>query len=110
MEHKVFKLDMPADSVVFIVNHTRRDYIHANKIIGVDDLGLIVQWYLQDATLTMARRDGMYRVIEIEQAYTKKEYDAVEQTDTQPYLDEHYGGASIEEVAGYGKADGKKTG
>lgn len=90
IDHPTFKLNMTSDSVVFIVNHTRRDYIHANKIIGIEEGGLIVQKYLQDATLTFARRNGPYRIIEIEPAYNKKKYDAVEEVDRQPYLDKHY--------------------
>lgn len=109
-DHPTFKLNMPADSVVFIVNHTRRDYIFANKIIGVEDDGIVIQWYLQDVTLTMARRENMYRIIEIAKAVTKDEWDKIEQADTQPYSDKHYGGMDFSEVADYGKIDGKKAG
>ena len=52
----------------------------------------------------------MYRIIAIDRAVTKEEYDVIEQVDTQPYLDKHYGGASFEEVASYGKTDSKKVG
>lgn len=109
-EHKTFKLNMPADSVVFIVGHTRRDYIFANKIIGVEEDGIVIQWYLQDATLTLARRQSMYRVIAIDPAMTAKKYVKIKQVDTQPYRDKHYGGATIAEVAEYGKIDSGKAG
>jgi len=109
IDHPTFKLNMTSDSVVFIVNHTRRDYIHANKIIGIDDLGLIVQKYLQDATLTFARRDGMYRIIKIGKRTSKKAWEAIEEVDRQPYLDKHYAG-SFDEVVNNVKTDGKKTG
>jgi hypothetical protein len=110
MDHKVFKLGMTSDNVVFIVNHTRRDYVHSTKIIGIEDNGLLVQYYLQDATLTFARRDGEYRIIKVESPITKEQYDEIEEADVQPYLDAHFGSVRYDEVAHHGKADSKKTG
>jgi hypothetical protein len=110
IDHPTFKLSMPADNVVFIVGHTRRDYIFANKIIDVEDGGIVIQWYLQDATLTLARRQGMYRIIEIAKAVTKDEWDKIEEANVQSYLDKHYDGMSFSEVADYGKTNGKKAG
>jgi hypothetical protein len=109
-DHPIFKLNMTADSVVFIVNHTRRDYIHATKIIGIEDDGMIVQWYLQDATLTMARKNGPYHIIEVESAYSKKKYDAVEEVDPQPYLDKRNRQMGLDKVIVHGKTNGKKAG
>ena len=77
MDHKVFKLGMSSDSVVFIINHTRRDYKFPTKVVGSDENGLVVQYYLRDVTLTFARRNGEYQIIEVDEPVTKEVYEAI---------------------------------
>lgn len=92
MDHPIFEIGMTDDAVTMIINHTPwRDFIFPNKIIAVDDLGLVVQKYITDVTLTMARRGGEYIVIEVKEKTSKEDYEKIGQADPTPYLEKHYG-------------------
>lgn len=101
---------MTSDAVTFIVNHTYRNYIFPNKIIAVDDLGLVVQKYITDVTLTFARRGGEYIVIEVKPIITEEKYNEIEQADPAPYIKMHYEDGGFEEVVESVKSHGQKPG
>lgn len=66
-EHPVFKVGMSADEVLLVEDASGRQRVKRNELIDEDDCGLVIAWYLTDATLIIRRdvRFGPYRVSEI---------------------------------------------
>lgn len=68
-----YQIGQTADNILDIVKRTGRRLIHRAIIIGREKQGLIVLWFYQDATLTLKRRKGCYRVTQIKPASTPDE-------------------------------------
>ena len=76
VEHPVFELGMSADHTLNVMKRSGRRFLRKPKEIGKDKSGLVVEWYLQDATLTFCRRRvgsvSCYRITEIESPERKQ--------------------------------------
>lgn len=66
-EHPVFKVGMSADEVLLVEDASGRQRTKRNELIDEDDNGLVIAWYLTDATLILRRvvKFGPYRVSEV---------------------------------------------
>ena len=76
LEHPLFELGMSADHTLKVMKWFGRRFLRKPKEIGKDKSGLVVEWYLQDATLTFCRRRiesvNCYRITEIESPERKQ--------------------------------------
>jgi hypothetical protein len=70
MDHPIFKLDMSADHTLDVMKLSGRRFLRKPKEVGKEKYGLIVNWFLQDATLTLCRRKvndiTCYRITDIQ--------------------------------------------
>ncbi len=76
VDHPVFELGMSADHTLDVMKLSGRRFLRKPEEVGKDKSGLVVEWYLQDATLTLCRRRiesvTCYRIIDIEQPERKQ--------------------------------------
>jgi hypothetical protein len=61
-----WKIGTPADLVEIAMKKFHLPFLADPKVIGKDENGMVVQWFLPDSTLTMKFSNGCYRVAEIE--------------------------------------------
>ena len=61
-----WKIGMAADMVEIVKKKFHLPFLKEPQVLGKDENGLVVKWFLPDSTLTMKFSDGCYRVAEIE--------------------------------------------
>lgn len=73
MNKFIYRAGLSADDVLEIVDRTGRKLIHRAIVTDRDRKGLTVLWFYQDATLTLKRVRGCYRIVRVSPPSTPDE-------------------------------------